>query len=259
MILIDSHAHLNMLATKDDLAAIIARAEAANVGYIQTICTKLDELDALLKISDQFPNVFVSAGVHPNEVAGAALTSSAELIELAKHPKIIGLGETGLDYYYQTSDKDLQIKSFEEHIIAAQTTKLPVIVHTREAEDDTASIIGSYMKLDNFPGLIHCFTASKEFAGKMLDLGFYISFSGIITFKNAEALREIVKFVPMNRILIETDSPYLAPIPMRGKTNEPAYVAHVAKAVADIKSIKIEEVASATSQNFFTLFAKSNN
>lgn len=254
MIFVDSHCHLDMLSEYDIHDNIISRANQHGVKYIQTICTKLDELSQILAIAEKYPNVFASVGVHPSEVN--QFVKADELVKLAKHEKIIGLGETGLDYHYNEdkTQQDLQRKVFEQHILASCQNQLPIIVHTRDAEDDTYDIISSYKKSHDFSGLIHCFTASELFAQKILDLGFYISIAGIITFKNAEILRSIVKFIPLDRILIETDSPYLAPVPNRGKTNEPSYVRYVAEAIADIKNISIEECARQTTDNFFKLF-----
>lgn len=254
--LVDSHCHLDMLKDYDSCDNIINRATEAGVRYLQTICTKLEELPQILSIAEKYENVFASVGVHPSEVV--KVTEYKDLIDLADHPKIIGLGETGLDYHYNKDkeQQNLQRKSFEEHIKASCQNNLPVIVHTRDAETDTYDIINSYKKSHNFPGLIHCFTSSEDFARKVLDLGFYISVSGIVTFKNAEALQSIVKFIPLDRLLIETDSPYLAPVPKRGKTNEPSYVKYVAEFIAELKKISFEDCANQTLKNFFDLFSK---
>lgn len=254
MSLVDSHCHLDMLAKKADLTQIINRAKDHGVDYLQTICTNLADLASIIEISQQYDQVFASAGIHPNEVSG--LVDHQVLIDLTSHPKIIGLGETGLDYYYQSAEKPCQIASFTQHILAAQKTKLPIIVHTREAEQDTIELLTAQMKELPFSGVIHCFTGSRYLAEKMLDLGMYISISGIITFKNADLLRQIVSFVPLERLLIETDSPYLAPVPWRGKPNEPALVRYVALAIAELKNIELSSVATITTANFFTLFAK---
>jgi TatD DNase family protein len=252
--LIDSHCHLDMLEEKESLDEVINRAYLSNVKFMQTICTRLDRFPAIIKIAEKYDNVFASVGIHPNEVA--EITPSKALIELAKHPKVIGFGETGLDYYYNKSKKDVQIASLIEHIIAAQQAKLPIIIHTRDADQDTIEILSKEMSNYPYTGLIHCFTSSKYLATKMLDIGIYISVSGIITFKNADSLREIVKFVPLDKLLIETDSPYLSPVPLRGKQNEPAFVKYVASEIACIKEISEEEVANITSENFFQLFSK---
>ena len=258
MIIVDSHCHLDMLTDYDDTDAIIARASKAGVKYLQTICTRLDNFDNILAITKKYDNVFASVGIHPSEVE--QLTPATELIKLATDEKVIGLGETGLDYFYnkQPDHHKLQRDSFEQHIIAAQENNLPVIVHTRDAETDTENIITQNKKHKEFPGLIHCFTASKELAAKMLDLGMYISISGIVTFKNAEALQEAVNYIPLDRILVETDSPYLAPVPKRGKTNEPSYTKYVVEFLAKLKGISAEELASKTTENFFQLFAKAS-
>ena len=221
---------------------------------MQTICTNLEEFPEILGIAEQYQNVFASVGIHPSNVT--KLIEYKDLINLANHPKVIGLGETGLDYHYN-KDKEqqkLQRKSFEEHIKASCKNNLPVIIHTRDAEDDTFNIISDYKKSYDFPGLIHCFTSSESFAKKMLDLGVYISISGIVTFKNAVDLQSITKFIPLDKLLIETDSPYLAPIPKRGKTNEPSYVKYVAEFIAELKKISFEKCANQTTENFFNLF-----
>lgn len=257
--LIDSHCHLTLL--KDvKIDDIIKQAIDNNVQYMQTICTKLDDLHIVLKIAEKYENVFASVGIHPCEVnEGKQLITTPQIIELTNHPKIIGIGETGLDYYHDPYDKKLQKVSLLHHIEAAATTQLPLIVHTREADDDTIDILTSAMRNNKFPGLIHCFTSSKNLAKKMLDIGLYISISGIITFKNATDLQEIVKYVPLDRLMIETDAPYLAPTPIRGKQNEPAFVRYVAEKAAELKSITAREVASVTTNNFKTLFSKFTN
>ncbi len=250
--LIDSHCHLNML--KDDLAEILQRAKDNGVGYMQTICTTMEELPDILNIAEKYDNIFASCGVHPNEILD--IIPYEIIVNYCRHPKIIGIGETGLDYYYQTTVKAKQISSLVEHIKAAACSQLPIIIHTRDAEKDTKDILTSEMQNSPFLGLIHCFTASKEFAKKMLDLGMYISIAGIVTFKNAHDLQEIVCYLPLDRLLIETDSPYLAPSPMRGKPNEPAFVKYVAEKIAELKGISLEEVATITTNSFISLFTK---
>lgn len=256
MIIVDSHCHLDMLQSYDDIDNIVRRADESGVKYLQTICTKLEKFPEILSIAKKYNNIFASVGVHPSEVEN--VVESAEIIKLSKEEKVIGIGETGLDYYYnkEIDHQKMQRSSFEQHIIASMETGLPVIIHTRDAEDDTYSILKNNMKDKEFSGLIHCFTASMEFAKKVLDLGMYISISGIVTFKNASSLQEIVKYIPLDKILIETDSPYLAPVPKRGKTNEPSYTRYVAEFVAELKKVPVEEVASKTTDNFFTLFTK---
>lgn len=253
MIIVDSHCHLDMLSDYDN---IVKRAGENNVKYMQTICTRLDNFENILKIAKQYKNIFASVGVHPSEVV--EVTDSKLLLELSVDEKVIGLGETGLDYFYNKEDKHhkLQIESFEQHIYASQNNNLPVIIHMRDAEKDAVDILTRNIKVKEFPALIHCFTASREFATKVLDLGLYISISGIITFKNAENLRDIVLHVPAERLLVETDSPYLAPVPMRGKTNEPSYAKHVLDCLSELKNIHSEELAAITTNNFFNLFSK---
>lgn len=256
MIIVDSHCHLDMLIEYDSTDNIIKRAIESDVQYLQTICTRLDGFDKILTIAKKYDNVFASVGIHPSEVENVTLAKT--LVQLAEDKKVIGLGETGLDYFYNKdlSHQELQRSSFCQHIIASQENKLPVIIHTRDAEEDTYNILAENKKHKEFPGLIHCFTASKEFATKMLDLGMYISISGIVTFKNAENIREALKYIPIDRILVETDSPYLAPVPKRGKTNEPSYTKYIVEYLAELKSISIEKLALQTTNNFFQLFSK---
>lgn len=254
--LVDSHCHLNFPDFKDDLESVIARAKAAGVGVMQTICTEMEEFDEIYAISEKYPGVFCSVGVHPNDSAKQEIVIAQELIDKTSRGRVIGIGETGLDYYYEYSDKRLQIDSFLEHIKAARETGLPLIIHTRDAEDDTINILKDEIAKGSFKFLIHCFTSTKELADISVKLGGYISVSGIITFKNAQEIRDALLDVPLNRLLIETDSPFLAPVPHRGKRNEPSYVVQVNKALADLKNISEEECAKITTQNFFNLFDK---
>ncbi len=254
MILIDSHCHLNIL--REDLSKIINRAKNNGVEYIQTICTTIEELQAILEIVTKYSNIFASCGVHPNEIKEVAMCDT--IINYSKHPKIIGIGEPGLDYYSNISDKKKQISSFKQHIQASQNTGLPIIIHTRAAEEDTIDILNSEMHNAPFKGLIHCFTSSKHLAKKILDLGMYISIAGIVTFKNSASLQDTVRYIPLDRLLIETDSPYITPVPMRGKQNEPSFIKYIAKKIAEIKETNIEIVANATSKNFISLFTKTH-
>lgn len=256
MIIVDSHCHLDMLTNYDSIDNIVKRAQEAGVKFLQTICTRLDNFENILSIAKKYENVFASVGIHPSEVKRVA--NSKELIKLALDSKIIGLGETGLDYFYnkEPAHHQLQRDSFEQHIIASQENNLPVIIHMRDAENDTIEILSRNKKHKEFSGLIHCFTASKEFAAKMLDLGIYISISGIVTFKNAENIREALQYIPLDRLLVETDSPYLAPVPKRGKTNEPSYTKYIVDFLAELKGVKAEELALQTTENFFQLFTK---
>jgi TatD DNase family protein len=252
-LLVDSHCHLDYSPMADDLLGTLARARTAGVGTLLTIGTKLREFPKIRAIAEAHENIFCSVGVHPHEAENEQ-TDARALIDLAKHPKVVGIGESGLDYYYDKSPRDRQQENFRAHIRAASETGLPLIVHTRDAEADTASILVNAQGAGPLKGVLHCFTSSRQLADKALEFGFYISISGIVTFKNAEDLRETIRHVPLERLLVETDSPYLAPVPMRGKSCEPAYVAHTAAKVAELKGVSREELARVTSANFFTLF-----
>ncbi len=254
--IVDSHCHLNMKEFSEDLDIVIANAVKSDVRYMQTICTKLEDFPSILEIAEKYDNIFASTGIHPHYADDNMHIDSNKLIKLADHPKVIGLGETGLDYYYAHSNKENQKTLFVEHINSSKETGIPIIVHTRDADSDTIDILTSEMKDKPFPGLIHCFSGSEELAFKSLDLGLYISISGIITFKNAESIRSIVEKIPLDRILVETDSPYLAPVPMRGKRAEPAFTRFVAEKIAEIKNINQSEVFQTTTENFFKLFTK---
>lgn len=255
--LVDSHCHLNFPDFKEDLEQTIQRAESAGVKVLQTICTKLFEYDEIKQIADNHKNIFCSLGVHPHESEQEPDLTAELLVNLAKeHPKTIGFGETGLDYYYEHSNRLVQKKLFAYHIQAAQELGLPLIIHTRNAEADTLDMLQAEMKNAPFSAVIHCFTASEQFGHHCLDLGLYISVSGIVTFKKSTELQQAIKSFPLNRLLVETDSPYLAPIPFRGKRNEPAFCAEVAKFVANLKNIPFDEFAKITGDNFFRLFSK---
>ncbi len=256
MFLVDSHCHLNFPDFKDDIEAVIARAHAAGVEVMQTICTEMEEFDEVAAIAEVHEGIYCSVGVHPNESGEKQMANLAGLLSKTSHPKVIGVGETGLDYHYERSDRAVQQESFRIHIGAARESGLPLIVHTREADDDTVNILTEEMKKGAFKGLIHCFTSSKYLAEKSIELGFYISLSGILTFKSAQDIRDTVRDLPLERLLVETDAPYLAPLPHRGKRNEPSYVAITNRKLAEIKQISEEECARATTENFFRLFDK---
>lgn len=253
--LIDSHCHLNFPELKANLPEVVKRAHVQGVNLMQTICTKISDLPEILAIADSYPNIYASVGVHPNEVQDDVITAH-ELISHAQHKKIIGIGETGLDFYYEKSDRNKQIESFIAHIEAARVTSLPLIVHTRNADFETIDILTKEMKKAPFKGLIHCFSTSREVAIKSIELGLYISISGIVTFKKSIELQDIVRDLPLSSLLIETDAPFLAPMPMRGKPNEPSYVRHTALFLAELQNISYEEVAKATTANFLQLFSK---
>ena len=254
--LVDSHCHLEFPDFAPEIDAVMARAKDAGVEVCLSIGTKLETFPRVRETAARFDNVWCSVGVHPHEADKEPLTSAAPLIALTKDPKVVGIGETGLDYYYDHSVRAAQATNFRAHIDAARQTNLPLIVHTRDAEDDTIAILREEMAAGAFSGVLHCFTGTQALADAALDLDFYISASGIMTFKNAEALRAVLKGVPLDRLLVETDSPYLAPIPHRGKRNEPSFVAYTARALAELKGVAFEELAEATSENFFRLFTK---
>ncbi|MDH3969445.1 MAG: TatD family hydrolase [Rhodospirillales bacterium] len=254
--LVDSHCHLDYLEKDEDLDEVVARARRAGVGTLLTICTKLSEFQRVRAIAERFEGVFCSVGVHPHEAAEEGVEESSQLVELAGHPKVVGLGETGLDFYYEHSPRAAQETNFRAHIAAARATGLPVIVHSRDADEDTVRILEEEHAQGPFGAVIHCFTAGPELARAALDLGFYISLAGIVTFKKAEALCETVRQVPLERLLVETDAPYLAPVPKRGKRNEPAFVVHTAERVAELKGVTAAELARVTTENFHRLFAK---
>ena len=254
--LIDSHCHLDFPELAGDEAGVLARARTAGVAGMLTIGTRLDQFERVRAIAERHGNIWCSVGVHPHEAKEEGQHTPDRLIEAARHPKVVGIGETGLDFYYEHSPRDEQAESFRAHIAASRQTGLPLIVHTRDADRETIDILEEETGKGVFPGLIHCFTSGPDVARCALALGFYISISGIVTFKAAEGLRGIVRDVPLDRLLVETDSPYLAPVPKRGKTNEPAYVAHTAARVAELKGVSIAELEVATTANFFRLFAK---
>lgn len=254
MLMVDSHCHLNFPDFKEDLDQVIARARGVGVQVMQTICTEMAEFDEVHGIAERYEGVYCSVGVHPNEAGNEEIAKTEDLIDKTSHKKVIGIGETGLDYYYENSPREAQQASFRAHIAAARETGLPLIVHTRSADEDTVAILSEEMKNGPFKGLIHCFTSSKELAEISVELGFYISLSGIISFKSAKDIQETVRGLPLGRLLIETDAPYLAPTPHRGKRNEPSFVIHTNKFLAELKSISEEEAARVTTENFFRLF-----
>ncbi len=254
--LIDSHCHLDYLERDQDLDAVVARAARAGVGAMVTICTKLTEFEKVRAIAERYRQVYCTVGVHPHEAAEEGQGDPARLIALAEHPKVIGIGETGLDYYYEHSPRGPQRDSFRGHLRAALDTGLPVIVHTRDADDETVALLREARAEGPLTGVIHCFTAGPALARAALEMGLYISVSGIVTFGKAEDLRRTLREVPLDRLLVETDSPYLAPVPKRGKPNEPAFVVHTATALAELKGVSPEELARITSENVYRLFAK---
>ena len=254
--LIDSHCHLNYKGLVEDQAAVLERARARGVTGMLCISTREREWSEVIAVAEREPDVWASVGIHPHEADEHPDIDAAKLIAATHHPKVIGIGETGLDYYYDHSDREQQKTSFRAHIAAARETGLPLIVHTRDAEEDTAAIIAEEMGKGAYPALIHCFTASQGFAEQMLDLGLYISIAGIVTFKNARELQATVATLPGDRMLIETDAPFLAPVPHRGKPGEPAFVADTAAFIASLRGEQAQELMDRTARNFFKLFTK---
>jgi TatD DNase family protein len=252
----DSHCHLNYKGLVEDQQAVLDRARAAGVTAMLNISTRQSEWDEVIGLAEREGDVWASVGVHPHEADAHPDVQTATLVDRARHPRVVGIGESGLDFYYDHSDRDRQRASFRAHIAAARETGLPIIVHTRDAEEDTHSILAEEMGKGAFTGVIHCFTASRDFAEKALDLGLYISLSGIVTFKNAKDLQESAKMVPSERLLIETDAPFLAPVPHRGRPCEPAFVADTARFLAGLREEPLHALAERTHANFRSLFSK---
>ena len=254
--LVDSHCHLDFDSFDEDRSETIQRAFDAGVGTLVTICTHYSKFKKITAIADLDPRIYCSVGIHPHQIEEEEAIKLDNLLEAAIHPKVIGIGETGLDYFYDQSPREDQQISFRTHIAAARETQLPLIVHTRDADDDMAAILSEEMQMGAFPCVLHCFSSGRALAETAVKLGFYLSLSGILTFKNAEELREIIRDMPVDRLLVETDSPYLAPIPKRGKRNEPSFVVHTAEKAANIKGLDIPSFAKITTENFFRLFSK---
>ena len=252
----DSHCHLNYKGLVEEQQAVLARARAAGVGTMLNISTRQSEWDEVIGLAERESDVWASVGIHPHEADAHPDVQTANLVERAAHPRVVGIGESGLDFYYDHSDRDRQRDSFRAHIAAARETGLPIIVHTREAEEDTHKILAEEMGKGAYTGVIHCFTASQDFADKALALGLYVSISGIVTFKNARELQSSAKMIPSDRLLIETDAPFLAPVPHRGRPCEPAFVADTAHFLAQLRGESVEALAERTSDNFRKLFSK---
>lgn len=256
--LVDSHCHLNYKGLIEDQSAVLERARESGVTAMLNISTRESEWRDIVATAERESDVWSSIGIHPHEADAHPDVDLAKLVEEAKHERVVAIGETGLDYYYDHSDRDRQRQSFRTHIHAARETGLPIIVHTRDAEDDTAAIMAEEMEQGAYTGVIHCFTASQDFANKALKLGLYISISGIVTFKNAKDLQETAAKLPIDRLLVETDAPFLAPVPHRGKTGEPAFVADTAKFLAELRGEDYSELCEITAQNFYRLFNKAH-
>lgn len=254
--LVDSHCHLNYKGLVEQQGEVLERARENGVTAMLNISTRECEWDDVIGLAEQESDVWASVGIHPHEADGHTGVDAAKLVAKASHARVIGIGETGLDYYYDHSDRSQQRASFREHIQASRQTGLPIIIHTRDAEQDTAQILSEEMAVGDFKGVIHCFTASADFARKSLDLGLYISLSGIVTFKNASDIQDVAKWLPADRILVETDAPFLAPVPHRGRTGEPGFVADTARFVAKLRGEGEDALAVQTTENFYRLFSK---
>ena len=254
--LVDSHCHLDFPDFSSELEAVVARAKAADIGRIVTISTRVKKHDQVRAIAERFPDVYCSVGTHPHNAKDELDIGTAELLEHAKHPKVVAIGEAGLDYFYDKSPRDAQATSFRAHIAAARQSGLPLVIHSRDADTDMASILEEESGKGAFPAILHCFTGSRDLAMRAIALGHYVSFTGILTFKNSAALREIAAELPADRIMVETDAPYLAPGPFRGKRNEPSYVVETAKVLAETRKTDFAEIARQTTENFFRLFSK---
>jgi TatD DNase family protein len=253
---VDSHCHLNYKGLVEQQVDVLARARESGVSAMLNISTRECEWDDVIGLAEQESDVWASVGIHPHEADQHVGMDCAKLVEKSAHPRVVAIGETGLDFYYDKSDRAQQCTGFREHIKASRETGLPIIIHTRDAEADTAAILTEEMREGAFTGVIHCFTASAAFARIALDLGMYISLSGIVTFKNAQDLQDVAKWLPEDRLLVETDAPFLAPIPHRGRTGEPAFVADTARFVAQLRGVTPEILAQQTSDNFYNLFSK---
>lgn len=256
MLVVDSHCHLDFEGMDEKLPALLQRAEAAGVGLMVSISSRVAKFPNLLRIAEENTNVYCTVGTHPHNAHEELDVTPEQLAELAKHPKCVGIGEVGLDYHYEFSTPDAQKAGFHIHIEAARRTGLPLVIHSREAEADTIAILEAEMAKGAFTPLLHCFTSRAELARAAVAMGGYVSFSGILTYKSAEDIRQTAAELPLDRIIVETDAPYLAPVPFRGKDNEPAFVVKTLETLAKVRELPVEEMARITSDNFFRLFAK---
>lgn len=254
--LVDSHCHLDFPDFESERDAIVARAADAGVGRMVTICTRVRRFPSILAIAEQYNEVYCSVGTHPHNAAEEVDVTCEELVTLSRHPKVVAIGEAGLDYFYDHAPRDIQAKGFRTHIAAARETGLPLVIHSRDADDDMIAILEEEMGKGAFPFILHCFSSGQKLADAGVRLGGYISFSGILTFRKSEELRAIARTVPRDRLLVETDAPYLAPMPFRGKRNEPAYVAHTAAVLAETIGLDASKMAEITTENVYRLFGK---
>ncbi|MBO6719861.1 MAG: TatD family hydrolase [Rhizobiaceae bacterium] len=254
--LIDSHCHLDFPDFEDERDAIVARAGDAGVGLMVTICTRVRKFDRIRSIAESYPNVFCSVGTHPHNAGEEQGIEASELVRLAEHPKVVAIGEAGLDYFYDKAPREAQAEGFRTHIAAARETGLPLVIHARDADNDVAAILRDETGKGAFPFILHCFSSGRALAEAGIELGGYVSFSGILTFKKSDELRAIARGLPRDRLLVETDAPYLAPTPFRGKRNEPAYVAHTAAVLAETIGMSEAEIAEITTENAFRIFSR---
>jgi TatD DNase family protein len=254
--LVDSHCHMDFPDFASELDAVVARARAAGIARLVTICTRVRKFPQVLAVAEKFPEIFCSVGTHPHNAHEELDIDAKALIDLTKHPKVVAIGEAGLDYHYDKSPRDAQAQGFRQHIQAARETGLPLVIHSREADADMARILEEETGKGAFPAVLHCYTGGRDLAFKAIELGLYIGFTGILTFKNGQDLRDLAKDLPAERILVETDAPYLAPLPYRGKRNEPAHVVETAKVLAATRGVSVDDIARQTTENFFRLFGK---
>ena len=254
--LVDSHCHLDFPDFAAEIDAVVGRARAAGIGRLVTISTRVKRHAQVLAIAERFPEVFCSVGTHPNHAHEEPDIDAKALTVIAKHPKVVAIGEAGLDYFRNTSPREAQASGLRQHIAAARETGLPLVIHSRDCDADMAQILKEESGKGAFPAILHCFTGGRDLAFTAIELGHYVSFTGILTFKTSDALRAIAATLPADRIMVETDAPYLAPLPYRGKRNEPAYVAETAKVLADARGVSADEIARQTTENFFRLFNK---
>lgn len=254
--LVDHHCHLDVTEFDASRDAIVERARATGVGILVSISMRIRRFDKLLAIAERYPNVYCTVGTHPHCAHEELDIPVSEIVRLSAHPKVVGIGEAGLDYHYDNSPRDAQAQGFRAHIAAARETGLPLVIHTREADEATISILETEMAAGPFKAVLHCYTGGAELARRGVEMGLYVSFSGVLTFKAADALRAIAAEVPLDRLLVETDAPFLAPVPMRGKVNEPAFVVHTAAALAKVRGLSSADVARITTENFHRLYSK---
>ena len=254
--LVDSHCHLDFPDIASELDAVVARARAAGIGRMVTICTRVRKHAQVLAIAEKFSDVFCSVGTHPHNAHEELDIDAKALMEIAKHPKVVAIGEAGLDYHYDKSPRDAQAQSLRQHIAAARESGLPLVIHSRECDTDMTRILKDESRMGAFPAVLHCFTGGRDLAFAAIEFGHYVSFTGILTFKNSQDLRDIAATLPAERVLVETDAPDLAPLPYRGKRNEPSYVVETAKVLAATRGVSLDEITRQTTENFFRLFNK---